>query len=78
MSSASLMLTDRGLALSEPVALGAGGSTKTLAALSLGGSLVFVSSAVVAVALLRHLVIDPFLVRCRLFAAVIISVMAEV
>jgi MFS family permease len=51
VSSASLMLTDRGLALSEPVALGAGGSTKTLAALSLGGSLVFVSSAVVAVAL---------------------------
>ena len=51
MSSASLILTDRGLALSEPVTVGAQGSTKVLAASSLGGCLVFVSSAVVAVAL---------------------------
>lgn len=51
MSSASLILTDRGLALSEPKAIGAQGSTKVLAASSLGGCLVFVSSAVVTVAL---------------------------
>jgi MFS family permease len=51
VSSASLILTDRGLALSEPVTVGAQGSTKVLAASSLGGCLVFVSSAVVAVAL---------------------------
>ena len=43
MSSASLILTDRGLALSEPKAIGARGSTKVLAASSLGSCLVFVS-----------------------------------
>ena len=46
MSSASLILTDGGLALSEPKAVGAQGSTKVLAASSLGSCLVFVSSAV--------------------------------
>jgi sugar phosphate permease len=51
VSSASLILTDRGLALSEPKAVGAQGSTKVLAASSLGSCLVFVSSAVVTVAL---------------------------
>ncbi|KWV60370.1 hypothetical protein AS156_28640 [Bradyrhizobium macuxiense] len=51
MSSASLILTDRGLALCEPKAVGAQGSTKVLAASSLGGCLVFVSSGVVMVAL---------------------------
>lgn len=51
MSSASLILTDGGLALSEPNAVGARGSVKVLAASSLGGCLVFVSSAVVTVAL---------------------------
>ena len=51
MSSASLILTDRSLALSEPKAIGAQGSTKVLAASSLGSCLVFVSSAVVTVAL---------------------------
>ena len=45
MSSAPLILTDRGLALSEPKAVGAQGSTKVLAASSLGSCLVFVSSA---------------------------------
>ncbi|HXQ04195.1 MAG TPA: MFS transporter, partial [Bradyrhizobium sp.] len=51
MSSASLILTDGGLALSEPKAVGARGSTKVLAAASLGSCLVFVSSAVVTLAL---------------------------
>ena len=51
MSSAPLILTDGGLALSEPKAVGAQGSTKVLAASSLGSCLVFVSSAVVTVAL---------------------------
>ncbi|WOH80966.1 MFS transporter [Bradyrhizobium sp. BEA-2-5] len=51
MSSASLILTDCGLALSEPKAIGPQGSAKVLAASSLGGCLVFVSSAVVTVAL---------------------------
>ena len=51
MSSASLILIDGGLALSEPKAVGARGSTKVLAASSLGSCLVFVSSAVVTVAL---------------------------
>ena len=51
MSSACLILTDGGLALSEPKAVGARGSTKVLAASSLGSCLVFVSSAVVTVAL---------------------------
>ena len=51
MSSASLILTDRSLALSEPKAVGAQGSTKVLAASSLGSCLVFVSSTVVTVAL---------------------------
>ncbi len=51
MSSASLILTDGGLALSERKAVGAQGSTKVLAASSLGSCLVFVSSAVVTVAL---------------------------
>jgi MFS family permease len=51
VSSAPLILTDRGLALSEPKAVGAQGGTKMLAALSLGSCLVFVSSAVVTVAL---------------------------
>ena len=51
MSSAPLILTDGGLALSEPKAVGARGSTKVLAASSLGSCLVFVSSAVVTVAL---------------------------
>ena len=51
MSSARLILTDGGLALSEPKAVGARGSTKVLAASSLGSCLVFVSSAVVTVAL---------------------------
>ena len=43
MSSASLILTDGSLALSEPKAVGAQGSTKVLAASSLGSCLVFVS-----------------------------------
>ena len=51
MSSASLILTDGGLALSEPKAVGAQGSTKVLAASSLGSCLVFVSGTVVTVAL---------------------------
>jgi len=51
VSSASLILTDRSLALSEPKAVGAQGSTKVLAASSLGSCLVFVSSAVITVAL---------------------------
>ena len=51
MSSASLILGDGGLALSEPKAVGAQGGTKVLAASSLGSCLVFVSSAVVMVAL---------------------------
>ncbi|MGY4476165.1 MFS transporter [Bradyrhizobium sp. USDA 3364] len=51
MSSASLILTDRGLALCEPEVVGAQGGTKVLAASSLGGCLVFVSSAIVTVAL---------------------------
>jgi EmrB/QacA subfamily drug resistance transporter len=51
VSSASLILTDRSLALSEPKAAGAQGSAKVLAASSLGSCLVFVSSAVVTVAL---------------------------
>jgi EmrB/QacA subfamily drug resistance transporter len=51
VSSASLILTDSGLALSKPEAVGAQDSTKVLAASSLGGCLVFVSSAVVTVAL---------------------------
>ena len=51
MSSASLILTDGSLALSEPKAVGAQGSTKVLAASSLGSCLVFVSGAVVTVAL---------------------------
>jgi MFS family permease len=51
VSSASLILTDRSLALSEPKAVGAQVSTKVLAASSLGSCLVFVSSAVVTVAL---------------------------
>jgi EmrB/QacA subfamily drug resistance transporter len=51
VSSASLILTDGGLALAEPKAVGAQGSTKVLVASSLGSCLVFVSSAVVTVAL---------------------------
>jgi EmrB/QacA subfamily drug resistance transporter len=46
-----LILTDGGLALSEPKAAGVQGSTKVLAASSLGSCLVFVSGAVVTVAL---------------------------
>jgi EmrB/QacA subfamily drug resistance transporter len=48
---ASLILTDGGLALSETKAVGARGDAKVLAASSLGSCLVFVSSAVVTVAL---------------------------
>jgi MFS family permease len=51
VSSASLILTDRSLALSEPKAVGAQASTKVLAASSLGSCLVFVIGAVVTVAL---------------------------
>lgn len=51
MSSGSLILTDSGLALSEPKTVRAQGRTKVLAASSLGGCLVFVSSAIVTVAL---------------------------
>jgi hypothetical protein len=51
VSRAPLILTDGGLALSEPKAVGAQGSTKVLAASSLGSCLVFVSSAVATVAL---------------------------
>src|ERR1700749_4652655 len=51
MSGASLTLPDGGLALSEPKAVGAQGSAKVLAASSLGSCLVFVSSAIVTVAL---------------------------
>jgi EmrB/QacA subfamily drug resistance transporter len=51
VTSASLILTDGGLALSEPKAVGAQGSAKVLAASSLGSCLVFVSGAVVTVAL---------------------------
>jgi len=47
----SAPLTDRGLALCEPKAVGAQSSTKVLAASSLGCCLVFASSAVVTVAL---------------------------
>jgi EmrB/QacA subfamily drug resistance transporter len=63
VSSASLILTDGGLALSESKAVGARGSTKVLAASSLGGCLVFVSSAVVTVALAaigRDMRLSPF------------------
>jgi len=51
VSSASLILTDGGLALSEPKAVGARESSKVLAASSLGCCLVFVSGAVATVAL---------------------------
>jgi EmrB/QacA subfamily drug resistance transporter len=51
VSSASLIPTDGGLALSEPKAVGAQGSAKVLAASSLGSCLMSVSSAVVTVAL---------------------------
>ena len=51
MSSAPQILTDCGRALSEPKTAGAQGSTQVLAASSLGSSLVFVSSAVMTVAL---------------------------
>jgi EmrB/QacA subfamily drug resistance transporter len=51
VSSALLVLTDGGLALSESRAIGARGSTKVLVASSLGSCLVFISSAVVTVAL---------------------------
>jgi EmrB/QacA subfamily drug resistance transporter len=51
VTSAPLALTAGGLALSEPKAVGARGSTKVLTASSLGSSLVFVSNAVVTVAL---------------------------
>jgi MFS family permease len=51
VSSASPILTDRSLALSEPKAVGAQGNTKVLASSSLGSCLVFVSGAVVTVAL---------------------------
>jgi MFS family permease len=47
----SLMLTDGGLALSEPKSIGARGGARVLAASSLGSCLVFVSSAVSAVVL---------------------------
>jgi quercetin dioxygenase-like cupin family protein len=50
VSSASRILTDRSLVLSEPRAVGAQGSTKVFATSSLGSCLVFVSSAVVTVA----------------------------
>src|SRR5689334_8383884 len=46
-----MVLTDGGLALSESLAIGARGSTKVLVASSLGSCLVFISSAVVTVAL---------------------------
>jgi hypothetical protein len=51
VSSVSLILTDSGLALSEPKAADAQGSSKVLFASSLGSCLVFVSSAVVTIAL---------------------------
>jgi EmrB/QacA subfamily drug resistance transporter len=51
VNSASLIVTDRGLALSEPKAISVQGSTKVLAAASLGSCLTSVSSAVVTVAL---------------------------
>jgi MFS family permease len=51
VSSASLIITDRSLALSKPKAVGVQGSTKVLAASSLGSCLVFVSSAIVTVVL---------------------------
>jgi EmrB/QacA subfamily drug resistance transporter len=51
VTNASLILTDGGLALSEPKAVGARASAKVLAASSLGSCLVFVSGAVVTVAL---------------------------
>jgi EmrB/QacA subfamily drug resistance transporter len=51
VNSAPLILTDGALALSEPKAVGARGSTKVLTASSLGSCLVFISSAVVTVAL---------------------------
>jgi hypothetical protein len=51
VSSVSLILTNRSLALSGPKAVGAHGSTKVLAASSLGSCLMFVSSAVVTIAL---------------------------
>jgi EmrB/QacA subfamily drug resistance transporter len=51
VSSASLILTDRSLALAEPEAVGAHHGSKVLVASSLGSCLVFVSSAVVTVAL---------------------------
>jgi MFS family permease len=63
VSSASLILTDGGLALSEPKTVGARGGTEVLAASSLGGCLVFVSSAVVTVALAaigRDMRLSPF------------------
>lgn len=51
MSRALLILSDGGLALSEPKAFGARDSAKVLAASSLGSCLVFVSGAVVTVSL---------------------------
>jgi EmrB/QacA subfamily drug resistance transporter len=63
VSGVSMVLADRGLALSKPMDLGAQGATKVLAASSLGGCLVFVSSAVVAVALAaigRDMRLSPF------------------
>jgi hypothetical protein len=53
VGSAPLILTDGGLALSEPKAVGAHGSTKVLAASSLGSCLVFVNGAVVTMAWAR-------------------------
>ncbi len=67
MSSASLILTDRSLALSEPKAVGAQGSTKVLAASSLSSCLMFVSSAVVTVALAaigRDMRLSPLDLQC--------------
>ena len=51
MSNVSLILTDRSLALSEPKAESTQGSTKVLAPSSLRSCLMFVSSAVVTIAL---------------------------
>jgi EmrB/QacA subfamily drug resistance transporter len=62
LSSASLILTDSGLALAEPKAVGARSSTKVLAASSLGSCLVFVSSCIIAVALAaigRDMLLSP-------------------
>jgi hypothetical protein len=55
VSSAALILTDGGLALSEPKAIGAQGSTKVLAASSLGSCLMFISGAVVTVLVIAPL-----------------------